>query len=103
MKKENIDIIINAGKLFALLVTILVLIVTIMVLVKNKEIIQKDPITYVMSNMNFTSCDCILNVTAICECSDSEGKVWNSAGHGRFARKTIINVKYLENVNLTEE
>lgn len=67
-KRENKRVIIQIVFLFLMLVVIILMIVAITTLIKNKDIIQKDPLRYGMDVHDFVSCDCI----------DSKGIVWYS-------------------------
>lgn len=58
--------------LFLLIIAIIVLINAISVLLKNKDIIQQDPLIYGMKVHNFSSCQCF----------DFEGKDWYSTETG---------------------
>jgi Cu/Zn superoxide dismutase len=75
-KQQLLQIIFNV----LLLIAIITLIYTTMTLVKNKEIIQLDPLSYGMKIHNFTSCSCI----------DSDGKNWFSEKGGFVNRQGSI-------------
>ncbi len=79
-KKQTINILINLGFLLAIIFVCVILTLAIIILYKNMEIIRNDPITYVMKQMNFTSCNCELGSqkAAVCGCTDLEGKFWKS-------------------------
>lgn len=89
IKKDRIKNFINVGIILAMIIASVMLLFAIITLVKNKEIIQEDPITYVMSEMGFTSCSCTLgrDNVAKCVCLDADGKDWYSVGNNRFIHK----------------
>lgn len=63
--------------LFFLAIAILAMIVAITILVKNKDIIQSDPLRYGMEVHGFVSCQCI----------DDEGQTWVSEDTGFINRQ----------------
>ncbi len=67
-KKEMMQIVWMA----LLLVVIIILVWTTLTLIKNKEIIQKDPLRYGMEVHGFISCQCF----------DEQGVEWYSKGEG---------------------
>ena len=83
-KKENIRILINLGFLIAIIFVCVILTTTIIMFYKNMEIIRNDPITYVMKEMNFTSCECEFGSkgAALCGCNDINNKYWRTSGSG---------------------
>lgn len=79
--------------LILILVAIVTLINTTITLVKNKDIIQSDPLRYGMEVHGFSSC----------QCTDVEGRLWESEDTGFINRregKGFIN--FTEAINLTK-
>lgn len=69
-------LIMSVAFLILLAIAIIMLISTIYTLVKNKEIIQKDPLRYGMDQHGFVSCQCF----------DEQGRDWQSEGVGFIHR-----------------
>jgi len=67
-KREMMEVI----RMGLLLVVIIVLVWTTITLIKNKDIIQKDPLNYGMDVHGFISC----------QCYDNQGVEWYSSGEG---------------------
>lgn len=67
-KVENRKAIINAAFLILLFVAILALFFAILTIVKNKEMLNQQPIDYVMEKYDFETCTCF----------DKTGKVFGS-------------------------
>ena len=75
-KKQKRKMIISILFLVMIAFAIIALMTATITLVKNKDIIQSDPLRYGMEVHGFVSC----------QCSDEEGRVWYSEGIGFINR-----------------
>lgn len=67
-KKEKMQLVFN----ILLIIIIAIMIIAIIFLVRNKNIIQSDPLIYGMNIHKFSSCSCV----------DKNGLWWKSVGNG---------------------
>ena len=101
-KKDNLRMYTNLLFVLAIIIASVSMVFTINTLLKNKEIIQQDPITYAMNQMNFTSCNCVMSFeenVAKCYCLDKDGKDWTGGGFS-YIRTVSRADKFKEDLGL---